>query len=53
MLVVENGTYSISGIKVRDVLIDRDAERQLTIGVAKKFPKLFPHWQMGLLPTVG
>jgi RNA-directed DNA polymerase len=21
--------------------------------VAKKFPKLFPHWQMGLLPTVG
>jgi hypothetical protein len=34
LVVVENGTYSISGIRVRDVLIDRDAERQLTIGVA-------------------
>jgi hypothetical protein len=21
--------------------------------VAKKFPSLFPHWRVGLLPTVG
>ena len=35
LVVVESGTYAISGIKVRDILVDRAAERQLTIGVAK------------------